>query len=330
MFYLNEFLNIIPMYKSIIIFITILVSIISCKSPSEKEVPSEIASNDSLKTHISLAEWSFHKALNNKKMDHLGFIIKAGELGFTGVEYVNQFFKDKALDTSYLQQMTATAEKAGVKQLLIMVDNEGYLADLNKIKRDSAVMNHHKWVDAAAFLGCHSIRVNAHGEGTPEEVATAAIDGLSRLADYAASKNINVIVENHGGYSSNGQWLAGVMDKIQKPNCGTLPDFGNFCLKRKDGAMWNAPCIEEYDRYKGVEELMPYAKAVSAKSFDFGEMGFETTIDYLRMKEIIKKAGYSGFIGVEYEGEKMGEEEGVIATKNLIEKCFAQINNVSK
>jgi sugar phosphate isomerase/epimerase len=305
-----------------IIFLALMIT--ACKNnPKEADNPAASANEQEIK--ISLAQWSFHKALQNKTMDHLGFITTAGELGFTGVEYVNQFFKDKATDTAYLNLMTETANKAGVKQLLIMVDGEGYLADLDKTKRDSAVLNHHKWVDAAAYLGCHSIRVNAHGEGTADEVAAAAVEGLSTLADYAATKNINVIVENHGGYSSNGQWLASVMSKINKPNCGTLPDFGNFCLKREDGAMWGKPCVEEYDKYKGVEELMPFAKAVSAKSHDFGELGFETNIDYQKMIGIVKNAGYTGFIGVEYEGEVMDELAGVKATKALIEKCLEQL-----
>ena len=311
------------MYKYTVL-VLILSSIWACNNPKSSTNMATATVQDSSTLKISLAEWSFHKALFDKKMDHLGFIAKAGAMGFSGVEYVNQFFADKASDTSYLNKMTAASKKAGVAQLLIMVDGEGYLADMDKTKRDSAVANHYKWVDAAAYLGCHSIRVNAHGEGNADEVAAAAIDGLSRLATYAQTKNINVIVENHGGHSSDGQWLSNVMTKINKPNCGTLPDFGNFCLKRKDGAMWGTPCLEEYDRYKGVEELLPFAKAVSAKSYDFGEMGYETTIDYTKMIELVRQSGYAGYIGVEYEGENIGEEEGVIATKKLLEKCLAK------
>jgi len=298
-------------------FFIMVLAAFSCKNAGDTNSGDMSTTADSTGMQISLAEWSFHKALFDKKMDHLGFIEKAGAMGFKGVEYVNQFFKDKAQDTAYLRQMTETAEKVGVRQLLIMIDGEGYLADLDPKKREEAVKNHYKWVDAAAFLGCHSIRVNAHGEGTSEEVAKAAVDGLSKVAEYAAAKNINVIVENHGGYSSNGQWLSGVMKEINKPNCGTLPDFGNFCLKYGEKG-----CDEEYDRYKGVEELMPYAKAVSAKSHDFDAEGNETHTDYARMMDIVKKAGYSGFVGVEYEGEVAGEEEGVAATKALIEKVL--------
>lgn len=311
------------MYKYTVL-VLFLSSIWACNNPKSSTNMATATVQDTSTYKLSLAEWSFHKALKDKKMGHLGFIAKAGAMGFSGVEYVNQFFADKASDTSYLNKMTAASKKAGVEQLLIMIDNEGYLADMDKAKRDSAVINHYKWVDAAAYLGCHSIRVNAHGEGNADEVAAAAIDGLSRLATYAQTKNINVIVENHGGHSSDGQWLSNVMTKINKPNCGTLPDFGNFCLKRKDGAMWGTPCLEEYDRYKGVKELLPFAKAVSAKSYDFGEMGYETTIDYTKMIELVRQSGYAGYIGVEYEGENIGEEEGVIATKKLLEKCMAK------
>ncbi len=300
-------------------------AIMSCKEPAKNDVVVVKNNVDPNTIKISLAQWSFHKALMSKEMDNLDFAAKASSLGFEGIEYVNQFFKDKAQDTAYLAQMTLKAKAAGVRQLLIMVDGEGYLGDADESKRAEAINNHRKWVDAAAFLGCHSIRVNAHGEGASEEVAKYAVDGLSKLSDYAATKNINVLVENHGGYSSNGTWLAGVMAAVNKTNCGTLPDFGNFCVKRQDDKIWDSPCIEEYDRYKGVGELMPYAKAVSAKSYEFGELGFETTIDYLKMLGIVKDAGYSGYIGVEYEGSRMSEEEGVKATKELIEKCLKEI-----
>ena len=271
---------------------------------------------------ISLAQWSFHKALQDSSMTHLEFIKTAGSMGFTGVEYVSSFFKDHVTDTAYLDEMSAIAVASGVKQLLIMVDGEGYLADTDDLQRKYAVLNHYKWIDAAARLGCHSIRVNAHGEGSPDEVKEAGVTGLSDLSDYAALKNINVIVENHGGYSSDGMWLTSLIQKVNKPNCGTLPDFGNFCLKRENNEMWNAPCLEWYDKYKGVSEMMPFAKAVSAKSYDFDENGNETTIDYQKMLQIVKEAGYDGFIGVEYEGVKLDETSGIKATKALIERYW--------
>ncbi|MBK9257541.1 MAG: sugar phosphate isomerase/epimerase [Saprospiraceae bacterium] len=300
-------------------FILTMTLVAGCKNTESSNKPPESES----KVNISLAQWSFHKALQSGKMDHLEFITKAASLGFEGVEYVNVFFKDKAQDISFLDRMNKLADSSGIQQLLIMVDGEGYLADIDSLKRNEAVQNHFKWVDAAKYLGCHSIRVNAHGEGTIEETMQAAIDGLKKLSEYAATKDINVLVENHGGYSSNGKWLSEVMTKVNMKNCGTLPDFGNFCLKNDPGVEGN-PCIEEYDRYKGVEELMPFAKAVSAKSHEFGENGFETTIDYTKMLSIVKSAGYVGFIGVEYEGKTLDEESGIIATRDLISKISNQ------
>jgi len=209
------------------------------------------------------------------------------------------------------------AADSGVTQLLIMVDREGGLGTLDKIERKQAIENHYKWVDAAKYLGCHSIRVNAYGEGSAEDVASAAVEGLAGVAEYGAKQNINVIVENHGGYSSNGAWLSGVMKQIDMPNCGTLPDFGNFCTKRKKGS-WD--CEEEYDRYKGVEEMMPFAKAVSAKTNDFDVSGNEIRTDYMKMMKIVKDHGYTGYVGIEYEGQELGEEEGIIATRDLLKR----------
>ena len=265
---------------------------------------------------ISLAQWSLHKTLFNKKLDNLDFAAKTkNDFGISAVEYVNQFFKDKAKDTKYLGEMKKRATDNGVSSLLIMIDGEGYLGSTDESKRKLAVEKHYKWVEAAKFLDCHAIRVNAAGQGSAEEVAAAAVDGRGSLTEFAKDYNINVIVENHGGYSSNGSWLAGVISKVNMPTCGTLPDFGNFCIKRK-----GSQCLEEYDRYKGTEELMPFAKGVSAKSNEFDENGNEILTDFTRMMKIVKKAGYTGYVGIEYEGNKMSEDDGIIATKRLLER----------
>lgn len=271
---------------------------------------------------ISLAQWSLHRKIRDEKaLDNLDFAAyTANTYGIYAVEYVNQFFKDKATDRSYLAEMKKRADDNGVKSLLIMCDGEGQLGNTSDAARATAIENHHKWVDAAAYLGCHSIRVNAAGNGSREEVAATATDGLARLSDYAAQAGLNVLVENHGGYSSDGAWLAGVIAATGKSNCGTLPDFGNFCIERAQGA-----CINEYDRYQGVRELMPYAKAVSAKSHDFNAEGEETHTDYIRMMQIVKDAGYSGYVGIEYEGSGLSEDDGIIATKKLLEDVRAEL-----
>jgi len=273
---------------------------------------------------ISLAQWSLHRALQGKQLDHLDFSKKAIEVfGIKAVEYVNQFFKDKATDSNYLAEMNKRAADLGVKQLLIMIDGEGGLAEPDDTLRNTSVTNHYKWADAARTLGCHSIRVNAFGTPhDPVALHLAAVDGLGRLATYAQPLGINVIVENHGGYSSNGKWLADVIKEINMPNCGTLPDFGNFCIRREGGDQWTTPCVEEYDRYKGVSEMIPYAKAVSAKSYDFDAAGNETKIDYSKMIDIVKKSNYSGHIGIEYEGTRLSEDDGIRATKKLLEQLI--------
>jgi L-ribulose-5-phosphate 3-epimerase len=265
---------------------------------------------------ISLAEWSLHKTLFAKKLDNLDFPLAAKrDYGIDAVEYVNQFWMDKAKDQKYLAELKKRCDSEGVRSVLIMCDDEGALGDADTTKRQKAVENHYKWVEAAKFLGCHSIRVNAQSSGSYEEQLDRAADGLRRLCEFGKQHGLNVIVENHGVLSSNGQWLAAVMRKVNMPNCGTLPDFGNFDL---GGG-------KEYDRYKGVKELMPFAKGVSAKSHDFDASGNETHTDYRRMMKIVLDAGYHGYVGIEYEGEKTPEPEGIRATKRLLEVVLSEI-----
>lgn len=298
---------------------------VACVNSSDEKKTEESTSADTgaakkLFFEISLAQWSLHKTLFEKKLDNLDFAAKArNDFGIGVVEYVNQFFKDKANDTNYLNEMLKRCKDNDVKNHLIMIDGEGDIGHKVEAERIKAVENHFKWVDAAKYLGCATIRVNAAGQGTAEEIAKTAADGLTRLGEYAEKAGINVIVENHGGYSSNGAWLAGVMKAVNKSNVGTLPDFGNFCIKREEGNWRN--CVDAYDRYQGTTELMPFAKGVSAKSHDFDEQGNETETDYTKMLQIVKAAGFSGYIGIEYEGEKLSEDEGIRKTKALLEKA---------
>ena len=278
--------------------------------------PVTFAAEDKPLFEISLAEWSLHKTLFGGKLDNLDFAKTAKEqFGIHAVEFVNQFFKDKAKNADYLAELKKRAGDLGVKLLLIMIDGEGALGDATLAKRNQAVENHFKWVEAAKALGCHSIRVNAASGGSYEDQVHRAADGLRALTEFAAPHEINVIVENHGGLSSNGEWLASVIQKVDHKRCGTLPDFGNFNLG--DG--------KQYDRYKGVTELMPFAKAVSAKSHDFNEAGDEIHTDYRKMMKIVLDHGYHGHVGIEYEGGKIGEAEGILATKKLLEKVRTEL-----
>lgn len=260
---------------------------------------------------ISLAEWSLHRALWKKDIDHLDFAsISKDEFNIDGIEYVNTFFFDKAEDSVYLSEMKNRAQDKDVRSLIIMCDREGNLGDPDNAKRQKAVENHYKWAEAAKYLGCHSIRVNAGSEGSWDDQIELAADGLRMLAEFGDTIGINTIVENHGGLSSNGKWLSAVMEKVNHPRMGTLPDFGNF---RIQGDEW-------YDRYEGMIELMPYAKAVSAKSHEFDDNGDETGSDFYRMMNIVLDSGYNGYVGIEYEGSTHSEMEGIRLTNELLKK----------
>ncbi len=277
-----------------------------------------MAAGEKLPFMISLAEWSLHRAIFAKALDHLDFPkVAKHDYGIGAIELVNQFFMDKARDRQYLGEFKRRTEELGVKILLIMIDGEGALGDPDAAARTRAVENHFKWVEAAKFFGCHSIRVNAEtsGVGTYDDQMARAADGLGRLAEFGAKHGLNVIVENHGHLSSNGEWLAGVIKRVNLANCGTLPDFGNFTIAEG----------KEYDRYKGVAEMMPFAKAVSAKTLDFDADENETKIDYRRMMKIVLDAGYRGYVGIEYEGDRLSEPQGIQATKKLLEKVRTEM-----
>lgn len=260
---------------------------------------------------ISLAQWSLHRTLNKGELSNLDFPkFTKDTFGIHAVEYVNAFFKKHAKDQAYLKDLKSRTDGEGIRNVLIMCDGEGALGAKTKKARNTTVENHKKWVEAAKFLGCHSIRVNAGGPGSREELAKQVSDGLHALSSFAKGFGINVIVENHGGLSSDGAWLAGVLKSVNLSNCGSLPDFGNF---------------GDYDRYQGIKDLMPYAKGVSAKSYAFDDQGNETATDYMKAMKIVAASKYQGYVGVEYEGGKLSEKDGVLATKKLLERCFAQL-----
>lgn len=305
------------------------------KKSEESMTEGETAAEEepSLFFELSLAQWSINQMIRKEGVDPYTFAEKAKAWGFTGLEYVSGLyypeleaanFSETAMK-NFVDKSNSEAQKHGLKNLLIMIDGQGDLAAADQKERDAAVENHYKWVDAAKAMDCHSIRVNLNGIKEQEAWTAASVDGLTKLATYAKEKNINIIVENHGGPSSNAAWLANVMTSVGMDNCGTLPDFGNFCIKRTDGSYYDSECLEEYDKYKGVEELMVHAKAVSAKSNVFDENGNEVHIDYPRMLQIVKDAGYKGFIGVEYEGSELSEEQGIIATRDLLIKAGMEL-----
>ncbi len=276
--------------------------------------------------NISLAQWSLHKELFSGRMTNLDFpVVAKQQYGFEAVEYVNQFFKDKATDTVYLNQLKQRCHDNGVKSVLIMVDQEGLLGDKNESERAQAVENHYKWVDASKHLGGHAIRVNLHGDATAEEWHRSSVKSLRALAEYADKMDMTILAENHGTWSSNAAMLVKVIQEVNHKRCKTMVDFANFCVRREKGDLWESPCVEVYDKYKGVEELLPFAKGVSAKTFDFTASGEESNSDFTRMLKLVKASGYKGYIGVEYEGERLSEDEGIRASKKMLERIRKEI-----
>ena len=261
---------------------------------------------------ISLAQWSLNRTIRKGELENIDFPKYAKDkFGILGVEYVNSYFKNEVKNMAYLKDLKSRADGEGVRNVLIMCDGEGQLGAKQEAQRTQTVENHKKWVEAAKLLGCHSIRVNAGGpQKNKEELAKNVIDGLTRLSVFAKDFGINVTVENHGGLSSNGAWLADVLKRVDMENCGSLPDFGNF---------------HNYDRYKGIQELMPYAKGVSAKSREFNDQGDEVQTDFLKAMKLVAAAGYKGYVGIEFEGNKHAEHDGIAATKKLLERIIPQL-----
>tara|TARA_B110000259_G_scaffold95518_1_gene110523 strand:+ start:2542 stop:3450 length:909 start_codon:yes stop_codon:yes gene_type:complete len=273
---------------------------------------------------ISLAQWSLHRTIKIKKeLSPNDFSIKAREMGFDAVEYVSSLYWNELKSRSIAKitkELVSKSNDNDIKNLLIMVDGEGDLAAKNNSKREKAIENHIKWIEMAHELGCHSIRVNLNGEKEKKNWIEYSSKSLTKLCSFARKDKINIIVENHGGLSSNAKLLAKVMKEVNLDNCGTLPDFGNFCIEKEDPNNYFSNCINEYDKYLGMEELMPYAKAISAKSFDFNSNGEESTIDFKRIIDIVRSFKYKGYYGIEYEGLNLSEEKGILKTKKLLER----------
>ena len=312
-----------------IIFLSTIIS--SCKKDINKEVASttvSVTKGDPF-FKLSLAQWSLNQYVRTEKKSPFHFASQAKEMGFEGLEYVSQLYKFEVEKLGFdvvIDSLNKISKKESMQNILIMVDDEGDLADPDENKRNHAVENHKRWVDAASKLGCQSIRVNTFGTNDPEIWKTTVVDGLRKLSEYAATKNINVLCENHGWLSSNPVELMAAIKAVNMENCGTLPDFGNWCVRRKEVNKKWGDCAEVYpDKYEGTKMMMSAAMAVSAKSYDFDEAGNETTIDFVKMLQIVKDAGYTGFIGVEYEGSRLDEPAGIKATRGLLLKSASNL-----
>jgi len=286
-----------------------------------------VLSNKRSNPKVSLAQWSLHRAFKEGSLQAEDFAsIARNSFDMEAVEYVNQFYVKNATNEVFWNQLKNSADNAGVKSLLIMVDDEGLLGNSRKEARKKAVENHFKWIHAAKILGCHSIRVNAFGEGSEATLKSSLVDGLGALAAYGEKEKINVLIENHGFHTSNAGFMVEIIKEVDNPYLGTLPDFGNWCLNREWGSTHSDQCEKIYDPLQGVSEFLPFAKGVSAKSYEFNEAGFDTVIDYPGLLKLVKDFGYEGYIGIEYEGENLSEEAGIIATKKLINSTWAGLD----
>ena len=305
------------------IMLTLFLNLTSCKNETKKT-----ASSAPLFFELSLAQWSFHRTFREGGVSPYDFAERANDLGFKGLEYVNALYpdvmesNDKDLAISkFIEQNNVLAAQFNMKNVLIMIDSEGDLSSSNEKERLSAIENHKKWISAANKMGCSAVRLNLNGENDIETWKKNSIQSLNALSAFAKPLNINVIVENHGGKSSNARLLMEVINSVDYSNCGTLPDFGNFCMSEDWGSLKDNKCNNPYDPYLGVSEMLPKAFGLSAKSYEFDDNGDETILDYYKLLSIVKRGGYKGFIGVEYEGEILSEKDGIIATKKLLEKA---------
>jgi len=311
---------IIPMTSS-----GILLNSCQDKKSASTEVASTPLKRMEKELQISLAQWSLHKGIENQEVNPADFAqIASKDFGINALEYVASFYKENANDEGYWQDLNQKAKDLSVKNLLIMVDNEGDLGDQNEEARKTAVENHYKWINAAKLLNCHSIRVNAFGASDKTVFKNALVAGLGSLAEYAGKENINILIENHGLFSSEAAFIVDIIKEVNTPNLGTLPDFGNWCTSAQWGNTM-IPCDEIYDRYKGITEFLPYAKGVSAKSYNFNEQGEDRIIDYYKMLKIVKDSDFEGYIGIEYEGDELSEPDGIKTTKALLEKAWQEV-----
>lgn len=304
------------MRKIVFKFIIIIAVMASCS------LNQNISQSNVTNPKLSLAQWSYHVDLKAGRMSNQDFIKAAAAMGFDGVEYVNQFFENKAKDYKFLDSLNATAHKVGIKNLLIMIDNAGNIGASNENERNASIEKHKEWVDAAKYLGCSAIRINVHGNGDAETLKLNCIKGITELAKYARSKNIDILLENHGGMSNNGAWMVSLIESLKIENVYTLPDFDNWCWEREGGSYWSGKCIKSYDRYQGVKELLPYARALSVKGFEFDKNGNETKIDYYKMMEIVRNSGYNGYLGIEYERENADPKTEILKLKTLAIKAW--------
>ena len=298
-----------------LLFFLLVLSACTTTEPS-----TDIAAGPVTTEPYSLGQWSFHRELFGGEMNTFDFIRTAAELDFAGVELVNQFFIDRATDGPFLDSLRVAAREEGVALTMLLIDRAGKLGARAASERQEALGKHLEWLDATERLGIPAMRINAEGDGTPEEMLETAVQGIRPLAEAARQRGIRLLIENHGGASSNAAWLTALVDRLSDVEVGTVADFDNWCYRRSDGSTYGGTCTARYDRYRGMQELLPYAGGVSVKAFDFTEEGEEARMNFAYLFDAIRASGYRGYLGIEYEGDGLSAREGVIRTRALAER----------
>jgi len=272
---------------------------------------------------VSIAPWSLtRKPYGENDPDGIHFLdypLVARELGFEAIEHDNLHYPGDLPNDKHLAKMKQRTEEAGVTNTLILCGALGDIADSRKSRRKKANFNYERWIEAAQFLGCHQVRVvcSDHIDIDWDEKMKLTVEAVSKLADFAQGHSIELLIENHNGYTSNPNWLVEMIQKVNRPNCGILGDFTEWRIEQNPDVLYPDP-------YKGYEILAPYVKSVGAKSTTFDVLGNELVTDYPRMFEILNKVGYQGYIAVEYFGNDLPRRKGTTMTKELVERIIAK------
>lgn len=261
---------------------------------------------------VSLSQRSLRGEFAASRLDPLDFPKVARSLGIAAVEYEGQFYRKKVANRKYLAELSRRAAGEGVTSVLLLVDEDGALGSREEKARRRVVDRHEKWLEAAALLGCKAVRVVARTEGTEDDAVAWLSDGLRRLCVLAQPLGIDVLVENQDGFSANGSWLVELLNAVSHPRCGSRASFGSATLGN--------------ERLRQLRELMPSARSVCAKSYDFDDRGEELSINYAQMLKIVMDAGYRGHVAIEYEGTRLSEQAGLARAKQLLGRVSARLS----
>ena len=288
---------------------------------------SEAAKSNDDSLHFSVGQWTFHEELFDSIMNNFEFVDKAAELEFNGVEYVNQFFIDKARDFQFLDALSKHATSKGLTNSMLLVDLAGNLAASSEAERLKALESHKEWVIACSKLACPAMRINMHGDGSPDSIREQGLKSLKILAPFADSNSVKILIENHGGISNDADWLLDMIQSLDHPNVGLVVDFDNWCVVYENGSLWGKNCIQEYPRYEGMQKLLPFADNISVKAFVFDTYGEDSKTDFKQMAQIIDSLGFEGSFGIEYEGDQLMPGQGAVKTRQLISKHLEAISS---